>query len=463
MDVDSNSQALQEHFEETLAQRDQSSASEAKKPEDLSGDGGVLKEIIKEGDGWEKPAKGSDVSVHYTGTLLDGSKFDSSRDRNSPFKFQIDAGSVIKGWDVAVKSMKKGEVAKFTLKPEYAYGASGSPPKIPANATLVFEIELLSFTNEKDLTSDGGVLKKVLQEAKEKYGPSPSFEAKVKVHIVGRLAAGGAPFIDETRSLTIGDEEMPSGVEKAIESLKVEEKGLFTIRSDYAYGAEGNAQLNIPANANLQYEIQLLEMTKEKDYWQYDSFDEKFEQATLRKNQGNTLYTQGKYARAIAKYKRGADFVDYLHKATDEEKAKANTLKVTLFLNTAQCHLKTRNWNTAIEQCNKALEIDKKNPKGIFRRAQAHSALDNWDAARADFEQALVLLPGDADVIREYNKLKAKIKAQDERDRKVYSSMFKSMFASEPKQTGSASEDKMDVDTPAATAADAAATPVAAN
>jgi FK506-binding protein 4/5 len=351
--------------------------------------------------------------------------------------------------------MKKGEVAKFTLKSEYAYGASGSPPKIPANATLVFEIELLSFTNEKDLTSDGGVLKKVLQEGKEKYGPSPSFESKAKVHLVGRLAAGGAPFIDETKSIVIGDEDVPRGVEKAIESLKVEEKGLFTIRADYGYGAAGNAALHIAPNADLQYEIQLLELTKDKDYWQYDSFDDKFEQATLRKNQGNTLYTQGKYARAIAKYKRGADFVDYLHKATDEEKAKANTLKVTLFLNTAQCHLKTHDWKTAIEQCNKALEIDKKNAKGIFRRAQAHSALDSWDAARADFEEALLLLPGDADVIREYNKLKLKMKAQDERDRKVYATMFKSMFSSEPKK--SSTEDKMDVDTPAPAA------PVATN
>jgi len=75
--------------------------------EDLTGDGGVVKEIITEGTGWEKPKSGSDVSVHYDGTLLDGTKFDSSRDRNQPFKFKLGAGEVIKGWDKTVETMKK--------------------------------------------------------------------------------------------------------------------------------------------------------------------------------------------------------------------------------------------------------------------------------------------------------------------------------------------------------------------
>lgn len=350
--------------------------------------------------------------------------------------------------------MKKGEVAKFTLKPDYAYGASGSPPKIPANATLVFEIELLSFKNEKDLTNDGGVLKKVLTEGKEKYGPSPSIETKAKVHVVGRLASGSAAFIDETLTVTIGDEEVPRGVEKAIESLKEGEKAHFTIRADYAYGAQGDAKFNIPANADLHYEIELLSMEKPKDHWQFDKLEEKIEQANLRKTQGNALYSQGKYSRAIGKYKRALEFVDYLYKATDEEKQKANQVKLVCHLNMAQCFLKQQDWKLAIEQCNKSLEIDKSSSKAIFRRAQAHSALDNWDLARADFDRALELLPGDADVTREYNKLKLKMKAQDQRDKKVYANMFKSMWTSDSSSSPAkpAENDKMEVDAPAAAA-----------
>ena len=115
---------------------------------DVLGDGGILKEITKQAPEGSRgpPPKGSQISAHYTGTLLDGSKFDSSLDRNTPFKFKLGEGQVIKGWDEGFGTMKVGEKATLTLKPEYAYGASGSPPKIPPNSTLRFDVELLDFT-----------------------------------------------------------------------------------------------------------------------------------------------------------------------------------------------------------------------------------------------------------------------------------------------------------------------------
>merc|ERR550532_3627669 len=95
---------------------------------------GITKEIITEADSanWKKPKNGDEVTVHYVGTLeSDGSEFDSSRGRDQPFVFTLGKGQVIKGWDQGVITMKKGEIAKFTLSPEFAYGAAGSPPKIP--------------------------------------------------------------------------------------------------------------------------------------------------------------------------------------------------------------------------------------------------------------------------------------------------------------------------------------------
>jgi FKBP-type peptidyl-prolyl cis-trans isomerase FkpA len=97
---------------------------------------------VKVGTGAEA-ASGKTVTVHYVGTLTNGSKFDSSRDRGQGFTFRLGAGQVIQGWDKGVAGMKVGGMRKLTIPPEMGYGAGGFPPVIPPNSTLVFEVELL--------------------------------------------------------------------------------------------------------------------------------------------------------------------------------------------------------------------------------------------------------------------------------------------------------------------------------
>ncbi|MFT3708867.1 MAG: FKBP-type peptidyl-prolyl cis-trans isomerase [Archangium sp.] len=100
-------------------------------------------EDLQVGTGPEAKA-GHEVAVHYTGTLTNGSKFDSSRDRGTPFEFELGAGMVIKGWDQGVAGMKVGGRRKLTIPPELGYGAGGYPPVIPPNSTLIFDVELIS-------------------------------------------------------------------------------------------------------------------------------------------------------------------------------------------------------------------------------------------------------------------------------------------------------------------------------
>lgn len=103
---------------------------------------GVEIEILKEGTG-AIAQKGDMVSVHYVGVLENGTKFDSSVDRGTPFEFSLGAGRVIPGWDIGVEGMKVGEVRKLTIPSELAYGSSGAGNAIPPNATLIFEVQLL--------------------------------------------------------------------------------------------------------------------------------------------------------------------------------------------------------------------------------------------------------------------------------------------------------------------------------
>ncbi|WP_411023746.1 FKBP-type peptidyl-prolyl cis-trans isomerase, partial [Salmonella sp. s51228] len=95
-------------------------------------------EVISGGDGKTFPKKGQKLSMHYTGTLPDGKKFDSSRDRGKPFEFKIGVGEVIKGWDEGVIQMSVGQRAKLTISPDYGYGANGIPGVIPKNSVLIF-------------------------------------------------------------------------------------------------------------------------------------------------------------------------------------------------------------------------------------------------------------------------------------------------------------------------------------
>jgi FKBP-type peptidyl-prolyl cis-trans isomerase len=101
---------------------------------------GIEDLVVGQGD---TAAKGKHVTVHYTGWLTNGSKFDSSKDRNEPFGFSLGRGQVINGWDQGVEGMKVGGKRKLTIPPDLGYGARGAGSVIPPNATLVFEVELL--------------------------------------------------------------------------------------------------------------------------------------------------------------------------------------------------------------------------------------------------------------------------------------------------------------------------------
>ncbi|KAJ1407321.1 Tetratricopeptide-like helical domain superfamily [Sesbania bispinosa] len=527
------------------------------------GKNGLKKKLIKEGEGWETPNTGDQVEVHYTGTLLDGTQFDSSRDRGTPFKFKLGQGQVIKGWDEGIKTMKKGENAIFTIPPELAYGESGSPPTIPPNATLQFDVELLSWTSVKDICKDGGILKsivtegekwdnpkdldevlvkyearledgtvisksdgveftveegyfcpalakavktmkkgeKVLLNVKPQYAfgesgrpasgdegavpPNASLQidlelvswktvsditkdrkvlkktlkegegyerpndgAVVQVKLIGKLQDGtvflkkGYDDDEQPFEFKIDEEQVIDGLDRAVKNMKKGEIALVTIQPEYAFGPSGSPQelATVPPNSTVYYEVELLSFVKEKESWDLNT-QEKIEAAGKKKEEGNALFKAGKYERASKRYEKAIRFIEYDSSFSDEEKQQTKALKITCNLNNAACKLKLKDYKQAEKMCTKVLELDSRNVKALYRRAQAYMNLVDLDLAEMDIKKALEIEPDNRDVKIEYKILKEKVREYNKKDAQFYGSIFAKMNKLEQARTAAAKQE----------------------
>jgi FK506-binding protein 4/5 len=360
---------------------------------DISGDGQLTKQILVTGSGEEMPTSGSQVEVHYVGTLLDGTEFDSSRGRGTPFSFKLGQGQVIKGWDEGVATMKMGEKAILTCAPEYAYGAAGSPPKIPANATLQFEVELLSWNDKEDITKDGGVLKRVLKAGSGYQKPRTRSTVKVMMKATLEDETIFMNHMDQPLEMVLGDDEsVPEGLEKAIESMTLGEKSQFFVKPNYGYGEFGYPELKVPSNASLVYELELVSFEKGKESWEMEKA-EKIEYAQLLKDQGNRLFKQGRIARATVKYNEAVELIKFETTLEGELMEQANQVRLSCHLNMAACKLKMKNWTECIHACDEALTIASQSIKAMYRKAQAQLALGDIENARTTVEDALQFEP----------------------------------------------------------------------
>jgi len=386
-------------------------------------DGGILKEILVQGTGTDNPWTGDKVYVHYVGTLEDGSKFDSSRDRGEKFSFQIGKSEVIKGWDIGVATMKIGEKAVFTIKADYGYGSAGSPPKIPGDATLVFEIELFEFHGE-DVTkqSDGGVVKRI--KVNGEGWDMPNDGAQVEIEIKGTV--DGRVFDERNVKFELGEgaeTNIPRGLEVAIEKMKKNEVANVTLKPSYAFGKDGNVSFGVGPGQTVIYEVKVVSFEKAKESWQLDA-DAKLEQAKIFKDKGTLHFKNNKFDIAASRYQRIIDFLEHeISLKGDSELERKNLLQAGR-LNLAQCHLKTGKWMQAREVCDKVIEESRDNSKAWFRRGEAQLALNDCEAAKQDFEKCVSLEPENKAAKNKVTICQQRIKAQKEKEKKTFANMF---------------------------------------
>lgn len=275
--TDAPAVAEEETVEEAPAASVETEGAEAEgqpTDEDLATtESGLQYALIEEGTG-ATPQEGELVGVHYTGTLEDGTKFDSSYDRGEPIEFVLGRGQVIPGWDEGISLLKEGGKARLVIPPELAYGEQGAGGVIPPNATLYFDVELVSVNPgpepppdapaevpEADYsTTDSGIQYYDLEEG---TGESPEAGQTVSVHYTGWLEDGtmfdssllrGQPF-----DFTLGVGQVIPGWDEGVASMQVGGKRQLVIPPDLAYGEEGAGGV-IPPNATLIFEVELLDV-----------------------------------------------------------------------------------------------------------------------------------------------------------------------------------------------------------
>lgn len=509
------------------------------------GNHGLQKKILRKGNSWKTPSLGDEIQVHYSVCLEDGAvHLDSSRNHGKPFTFKLGQCEVIKGWDEGIATMKKGERAILTIPPELAYGETGCPPSIPPNSTLVFDIELLSWNAIRDITEDGGILKKIVQEGEgwttpkefdevvvkynarlengtivskseeeiefcvsnghlcpamskavktmrkgekaelsvkfsygcretEKFSDQidsgfpqnsnliidleliswksvtditgdkkvlkkivrdgegferPNEGSKAKVIYTGKLEDG--TLIDRNGSdevpfeYTCFEEQINEGLDRAVMTMRKGEQAIVTVSSDFLHGYQDVGFVS--AGSALIYEVELIDFSKETPFWKMET-DEKLKACEIKKEEGNVLFKAGKFWRASRKYEKASKYVEYDHSFSADEKCQANALQLSCHLNNAACKLKLGEYVEASRLCTKVLDLDQLNVKALFRRSQAYLKTSELEKANDDIKRALVIDPDNREVKLVYKELQDKKKRYVKYETSIFSTMVAKM------------------------------------
>lgn len=284
-------------------------------------------------------------------------------------------------------------------------------------------MELFEFRGE-DLTEeeDGGIIRRI-QVRGEGYA-KPNEGAIVEVALEG--SCQNRVFDQRELRFEVGEGEsldLPCGLEKAIQRMEKGEQAVVHLKPSYAFGSAGKEKFQIPSNADLKYKVHLKSFEKAKESWEM-SAEEKLEQSSMVKERGTAYFKEGRFKQASLQYRKIASWLEYEASFSGEDAHKARALRLASYLNLAMCHLKLQAYPAALENCNKALELDSTNEKGLFRRGEAHLAVNDFDLARADFQKVLQLYPGNKAARAQLALCQQRIRQQLAREKKLYANMF---------------------------------------
>ncbi|KAL1823273.1 hypothetical protein ACET3Z_010051 [Daucus carota] len=401
---------------------------------DVSKDGGIIKRVLVKGEQTGKPSDLDEVLVKYAVMLADGTLLAKTPEEG--VEFYLNDGHFCPALSKAIKTMNRGEKVNLAVQPNYAYqlGSMNSDQNshaIPKNTVLSIDMELLSFKRVISVTTDSKVMKKILKEGQ---GALTADEGALVTVRYKAMLKDGSIFEkkgydgEEKLQFITGEEQVITGLDRAATTMRKGEHAMITIDPEYGFGSvEVRRDLAaVPSYSTLSYEVEMLNFVKEKEPWELIG-SERIQAAEMKKNEGNVLFKNGKYQRALKKYDKAATYVGEDGSFGDDSQKLVKSLRVSCWLNNAACCLRLNNYQGAIELCSKVLDTEFSNVKALYRRSQAYIETADYHLAEADIKKALEADPGNREVKAIQLKLKKLQAESNKRDAKLYSNMFSQM------------------------------------
>jgi len=352
-----------------------------------------------------------------------GEKFDSSRDRGTKFTFEI-GGGVIKGWNEGVKTMLPGEKCILRCRSDYAYGKSGSPPKIPSNANLDFEIE---YFGKQEWPETHPVPHCFLKKGGSYLTPKEEGIILFDLTVYGDSSKTHKLYEEQNVRIEIGNDEnlkIPMFVHQLLEKCA---------KNDVLFAKLDKEEHKSPLSWNVQtneyfLKLKILEITNPPELWNMP-LEKKKEEALRRKKRGNDLFVSGKIEKALRNYKKGIDAMTDLlknDKKNDEPASKCEEVElfVKLQSNASMVCLKLKDNKSAIEHADRGLEYDSNNLKCLTRKAQALLMIGNFEKSKELINKCLEIDSDNISCQRLKSQCDYQIKLYKQKQKKLAKKMF---------------------------------------
>ncbi|CAF1662587.1 unnamed protein product, partial [Adineta ricciae] len=302
-------------------------------------DGGLVKEIVRQGNGDDKPTFDDQVTIHYVGSELDGKVFSDSRERDEKVTFSLGKNEVIPAWDLGAASMKRGEIARIFARPKYAYGLKGEK-KYRSATSVIFEIELLDFVG-KDISDekDESIIRRILHRGVGREFPNE--DATVDVHLKGTYQ--DKVFDDRTVQFVMGLgflQQIPLSIEHAVYKMLRNEKCQLLLKGKALQGLD---QISVSVDGLVQYEITLLDLER-LDSEQILTDKGKLLQSELLKSRADDLVKKGHYQHALKRYQMVTRLLASVTYPDKDDRIKSRQVRIAAQSNIALCYLKLNDY-----------------------------------------------------------------------------------------------------------------------